>query len=154
MRRLLALDPALASRITIEITEGLLLSADPGTLAQLQRLRDHGIGIALDDFGTGYSSLAYLHQVPVTSIKIDRSFVRDMLHSPRQAALCTGVISLARALGLSVTAEGVEQPEQLALLREAGCDMAQGFLLGRPVPLDQLPRSADDGEPGATINEL
>jgi diguanylate cyclase len=103
----------------------------------LQQLRELGVGISVDDFGTGYSSLSYLRRFPVTSVKIDRTFV-DSLGSPDDDAMVAGIVNLAHTLGLKVVAEGVETELQLATLTEIGCDYAQGYLFSRPAPADAL----------------
>jgi EAL domain-containing protein (putative c-di-GMP-specific phosphodiesterase class I) len=104
------------------------------SIATLQRIRGLGVTVAIDDFGTGFSSLSYLAKLPVTTLKIDRSFVVDMAAPPQANALVSMIIQLAHSLQLSVVAEGVETEEQLELLRSLGCDQTQGYLLGRPVP--------------------
>ena len=104
---------------------------------RLRRLRDAGITVALDDFGTGYGSLQYLRDLPVDLVKIDRTFVRGLGHND-DGALAEAIIGLGGALDLVTVAEGVETDEQLQRLRTMGCDMVQGYLLGRPVPADQL----------------
>jgi EAL domain-containing protein (putative c-di-GMP-specific phosphodiesterase class I) len=103
-------------------------------------LKAHGIGFSLDDFGTGYSSLAYLKRLPLDQLKIDRSFVRDILSDDSSSAIAQTIISLSRAMGLPVIAEGVETEEQKQSLIGLGCQSFQGFLLGRPVPLDEFER--------------
>ncbi|WP_182111798.1 bifunctional diguanylate cyclase/phosphodiesterase [Actinotalea sp. JY-7876] len=123
-----------ASRLNLEIVESASLRDLPGVLDAMSRLRALGVRIALDDFGTGYSTLAWLHTLPVDQIKIDRSFVAR-LHTDRASlAVVRAVLSLAAELGLEVVAEGVEEEAQLAVLREAGCGLVQGYLLGRPGP--------------------
>jgi diguanylate cyclase (GGDEF)-like protein len=117
----------------LEITEGLLLGDDPHTHEALQRLRSLGFTIALDDFGTGYSSLSYLQRYPIDKIKIDRSFIARLGAEPRADAVVTAMVRLARALGLSVIAEGVETEAQRLSLTVAGCPDVQGFLTGRPM---------------------
>jgi EAL domain-containing protein (putative c-di-GMP-specific phosphodiesterase class I) len=98
-----------------------------------------GVGIALDDFGTGHSSLNYLKRFPVDTLKIDQSFVRDIPGDASDAAIVSAVIAMARALGMSVVAEGVETEEQLAFLRASGCEQVQGFFFREPVPASQIP---------------
>ena len=119
-------------QLELEITEGLLLDDTDAALRTLADLRALGCSIAMDDFGTGYSSLGYLWRFPFDKLKIDRSFVLGMGEDPKAAAIVSSVVALGRALGVTVTAEGVETAEQAASLREAGCAQAQGFLLGRP----------------------
>ena len=105
------------------------------TLSDLSRI---GIAIAIDDFGTGYSSLAYLKRLPIDHLKIDRSFVHDMDHDDDDAAIVRSVIELGHNLGIKVIAEGVERMNSLAILKELGCDAAQGFHIGRPMPASQI----------------
>jgi diguanylate cyclase (GGDEF)-like protein len=119
-------------RLELEITETALLADDERILAQLRKLRHLGIRIALDDFGVGYSSLNYIRRVPLSKIKIDQVFVREAIERPDCRAIIQAVVGLARNLGIATTAEGIETPEQLALLREIGCDEGQGYLLGKP----------------------
>jgi diguanylate cyclase (GGDEF)-like protein len=129
------LDP---HRLGLEVTETAIVEAasTPQARARLQALHDQGIGIALDDFGTGFSSLEHLRRFPIDVIKIDRSFIEGVEHDPKDSAIAANLVSLAHALGLDVVAEGIETPGQLQLLRELGCDLAQGYLLGRPAPAD------------------
>ncbi|EGV30312.1 diguanylate cyclase/phosphodiesterase with PAS/PAC sensor(s) [Thiorhodococcus drewsii AZ1] len=138
------LDPEV---LELEVTEGLLMDNRDLTLQALADLKAMGIRLSIDDFGTGYSSLVYLKRFPVGQLKIDRSFVRDLLEDRGDAAICETIIALAGHLDLEVVAEGVEQVEQLDWLREAGCDRAQGYLLGRPMSVDALERrlSGDAG---------
>ena len=120
--------------IKLEITESMLVDNLEDTVAIMNSLKARGVQFSLDDFGTGYSSLAYLKQLPLDQLKIDRSFVRDILVNTTNGALAQTVISLARAMGLLVIAEGVETDEQRALLSRLGCDCYQGFLFSRAVP--------------------
>ncbi|MGJ5177481.1 EAL domain-containing protein [Bradyrhizobium oligotrophicum] len=122
-------------RLELEITESVLLHRKEENLALLRQLQQAGIRIALDDFGTGYASLSYLRAFPVDKIKIDRSFVSDMSDSDECAAIVCAIANLGRSLSINTTAEGVETEEQLALVKAAGCNLAQGYLFGRPVPL-------------------
>jgi diguanylate cyclase (GGDEF)-like protein len=125
------LDPG---RLELEITETLIIDDFEGTREALAQLRECGIGIALDDFGTGYSSLTHLRQLLFDRIKIDRSFVAEVTTREECAAIVTAVIALGTTLGVSITAEGVETSEQLAVLRNAGCTEVQGYFFSRPIP--------------------
>lgn len=122
--------------LTIEITEGLLLNAVAEVTDKLQLLREGGVQIAIDDFGTGYSSLSYLKRFHIDYLKIDQSFVRDIVTDANNRALSNAIIVMAHALGLKVIAEGVETAGQLALLKEAGCDYAQGYYFSKPIAAD------------------
>jgi PAS domain S-box-containing protein/diguanylate cyclase (GGDEF)-like protein len=124
-----------ASPIDIEITESVLMDDVEESVRLLQGLRDLGCRVAIDDFGTGYSSLNYLVRLPIDTIKIDQSFVAMLTQSPETVALVTNMIGLAHSLGLDVVAEGVEDEEQARLLGLLHCDVLQGFLLGRPLPM-------------------
>lgn len=126
--------------ISVEITEGLLLDASAAVTSQLLAFRDAGIQISLDDFGTGYSSLAYLRKFDIDYLKIDQSFVLDIENNPNNLALCEAIIVMAHKLGLKVVAEGVETTKQRDMLKNAGCDFAQGYLFSRPVPADRFER--------------
>jgi diguanylate cyclase (GGDEF)-like protein/PAS domain S-box-containing protein len=125
-------------RLELEITESVLLQKNAENLAVLHQLKNLGVSIVLDDFGTGYSSLSYLKMFPFDKIKIDKSFVEELANRADCAAIVGAVISLGRSLDIGTIAEGVETPEQLALLRAAGCREAQGYLFSRPVPASQL----------------
>ncbi|MES2988291.1 MAG: EAL domain-containing protein [Pseudomonadota bacterium] len=122
-----------ANRLELEITESIFLEGSEATLAALHSLRALGIRIALDDFGTGYSSLSYLQSFPFDKIKIDRSFIQDLLTRPGAGAIVRAITDLAQALGMETTAEGVEESDQLAELRGHGCTSVQGYLFSRPV---------------------
>lgn len=119
----------------VELTESVVLRQPQTARARMLELRDAGVSISIDDFGTGFSSMAYLRDLPLDYLKIDRSFVRGVHADERNASICRALISLAHGLGLGTIAEGVEQPEELDWLRANGCDQAQGYLLGRPAPL-------------------
>jgi EAL domain-containing protein (putative c-di-GMP-specific phosphodiesterase class I) len=125
-----------AERLCLEMTESTLITATAELRAQLQRIRQRGTRLGLDDFGTGYSSLTYLRELPVSFLKIDRSFVRDLATDPGARAIVEAVVRLAHALGLTVTAEGVELDAHPALLCELGCDQLQGYYYSRPVPAE------------------
>jgi EAL domain-containing protein (putative c-di-GMP-specific phosphodiesterase class I) len=126
------------SRLTLEITESAFLSDDRGTVAALNDLRGLGVRISLDDFGTGYSSLSYVQKFPFDVIKIDRTFTSHIDRDKINAAAVRAIIALARDLGISVVAEGVETPEERDALVALGCDKAQGYLFGRPQAPSQL----------------
>jgi len=121
------------SRLELEITESVLLQDNDDTLATLHQLRGLGVHISMDDFGTGYSSLSYLHSFPFDKIKIDRSFTRDLESKPDSAAIIRAVAGLGASLGMATTAEGVETPAQLEMVRSEGCTEVQGFVFSRPI---------------------
>ncbi len=125
-------------RLTIEITESLLMDDPVLALDVLSRLKTFGISLSIDDFGTGYSSLSYLRDLPIDEIKIDQSFVAAMALPDGDEAIVRSVIDLGHNLGLAVVAEGVEDLETLGRLVELGCDRAQGFLLSQPLPAHEL----------------
>jgi EAL domain-containing protein (putative c-di-GMP-specific phosphodiesterase class I) len=131
--------------LELEITEGVLASDRYASRQTLAALRELGVRIAIDDFGTGYSSLAYLKRFPVDVLKIDQSFVRDMLQDRSDAAIIEAIIKLAQALGLELVAEGVECPNQERALAALGCPVMQGYLYCRPVPRDDMSRLLADG---------
>jgi PAS domain S-box-containing protein len=122
----------------VELTESVVLRRPHAARASMQDLRAAGVKISIDDFGTGFSSMAYLRDLPLDCLKIDRSFVRGVHADERNASICHALIELARGLGLGTVAEGVESAEELEWLRRNGCEQAQGYHLGRPVPLDEL----------------
>ena len=122
----------------LEITESSVMSDAARGLSLLARLRLKGFGLSIDDFGTGYSSLAQLSQIPFTELKIDQDFVFGAHEQPRKRAVVEASLDLARKLGLSTVAEGVENVEDWQMLAELGCDIAQGYLIGRPVPGSEL----------------
>ena len=128
-------DTGLAPQLLeLELTEGMLMHHADETVRTLAQLHDMGVHLAIDDFGTGYSSLSYLKRFPIQTLKIDRSFVKDLIDDPDDAAIVTAIIAMARGLNLRVVAEGVETEGQAAFLRSLACDLAQGFHFGRPMP--------------------
>jgi diguanylate cyclase (GGDEF)-like protein len=128
-------------RLKLELTESLLVNDVEETKLRMTALKARGVGFSLDDFGTGYSSLSYLKQLPLDQLKIDQSFVRDLMTDPNDAAIALAVITLGHALGLTVIAEGVETQAQRDHLHSQGCDAYQGYLLGRPMPLPNFENS-------------
>ncbi|MEI7608133.1 MAG: EAL domain-containing protein [Rhodospirillaceae bacterium] len=122
-------------RLKLEITESVLLDDVDEAIVRLEALKRIGVGLSLDDFGTGYSSLTYLKRLPLDQVKIDQSFVRDILIDPNDAAICKAIIALSESLGLSVIAEGVETAKQWQMLISQGCLNAQGYYFAKPMPL-------------------
>jgi len=125
-----------AQRLKFEITESLLLSDIERTIDRLHELNSLGVSLSLDDFGTGYSSLSYLKKLPLSQVKIDQSFVRELLTDPVDAAIVRTILQLAKSLGMTVVAEGVELEGQHKVLANMGCKLFQGYLYGRPGPLE------------------
>jgi diguanylate cyclase (GGDEF)-like protein len=140
VERALAASGLAPTRLVLEITESVLLQHSDDRLALLHRLRSLGIRIALDDFGTGFSSLSYLRSFPFDKIKIDKSFIRDVDTNKDSTVIVSAIIGLARSLGMTTVAEGVETPQQFATLRVLGCGKVQGFLFSPPVPVGDVPR--------------
>lgn len=149
-------DPAFAARVLaivgdaggaigFEITETAVIDDPTGAIANLRAFSEAGIKIAIDDYGSGLSSLAYLKRLPANELKIDRMFIADLVNSHRDPLLVRSSIDLAHALEMEVTAEGVDDPMALALLRIMGCDLAQGYLIARPMPLVELIAFLNDG---------
>ncbi|KZF00680.1 hypothetical protein A2J04_12555 [Rhodococcus sp. EPR-279] len=126
-------------RLTVEVTETSAMTDPIGATETLSILHAMGVQVAIDDYGTGYSSLAYIERLPVQELKIDRTFIGGMAHNPAHAAIVRSTVELARTLGLSVTAEGVEDEVTMTALRELRCGRAQGYHLGRPTSADRLP---------------
>jgi EAL domain-containing protein (putative c-di-GMP-specific phosphodiesterase class I) len=130
------LDPG---ALRLEITETVVMHDAPTTLAKLEALKALGVQLAIDDFGTGYSSLGYLKRFPVDTLKIDRSFVKGIGQNVEDSAIVRAVITVAKSLGLAVTAEGIETADQLEHLRSLGCDHGQGYYFAKPMPSDRVP---------------
>jgi diguanylate cyclase (GGDEF)-like protein/PAS domain S-box-containing protein len=138
LERVLQHFPSGAAGIDLEITESVFVDDLDGSIAKLQAARQLGLTVAMDDFGTGYSSLSSLGRLPLDSLKVDRSFVLRMTEDPQSTSIVTTIISLAHALDLKVVAEGVETAEQARLLRLLKCDQAQGYLIAKPMPAEEV----------------
>jgi diguanylate cyclase (GGDEF)-like protein/PAS domain S-box-containing protein len=123
-----------AERLELELTESMIMHDAPETVSRLGEIAALGIRLTIDDFGSGYSSLSYLRRFPITALKIDQSFIRDVTRDPNDAAIAQAIVALAGSLRLKVVAEGVETQEQLAFLKSCGCDEVQGYLFSRPLP--------------------
>jgi EAL domain-containing protein (putative c-di-GMP-specific phosphodiesterase class I) len=126
--------------VQLEITETGLMKELQSVIPSLHRLKDINVEVAIDDFGTGYSSLAYLTTLPISELKIDRSFVRDLGVTPQSSGIVTAIIAVARSLNLRVIGEGVESLRQMETLHRLGCSLMQGYLFSRPIPADELER--------------
>lgn len=131
--RMARIDPAM---LTLELTESVLMHDTEAALARLEAIKEIGVRTSLDDFGTGFSSLAYLRRMRIDELKIDKSFIDPLPEQSDSAAIVRAILAMSHSLGMDVVAEGVERVEQLAFLREAGCDVFQGFLRSKPVPAD------------------
>ncbi len=141
------------TRLEVEITESTAMQNPTTTAEILQELKKLGVSIAIDDFGIGHSSLNYLKRFPIDSLKIDRTFVEDMVSDPSDAGIVSAIIAMAHALNLRVTAEGVEREDQLAFLEARGCSCIQGYLVGRPAPADAITKMLRSGT-GLTARAL
>jgi EAL domain-containing protein (putative c-di-GMP-specific phosphodiesterase class I) len=130
--------------LSLEITEGALMRNARQHTAALQVLREAGVRIQIDDFGTGYSSLSYLRELPIDTLKIDRSFINHVNENPADQAIVSAILVMAKSLGLRVVAEGVETAAQLEVLNRHGCEVAQGFFFSRPLPADQCRALLED----------
>ncbi|KAF1047824.1 bifunctional diguanylate cyclase/phosphodiesterase [Xylophilus sp.] len=149
----LARSGATPQRLKLELTESLLLGDIEDAVAKMGQLKDRGVGFSLDDFGTGYSSLSYLKRLPLDQLKIDQSFVRDVLTDANDAAIVRTILALAQSLDLQVVAEGVENEGQHVFLREHGCRAFQGYLFGRPAPpADMLAAYVPGAAGGVTVD--
>jgi EAL domain-containing protein (putative c-di-GMP-specific phosphodiesterase class I) len=135
--REIGIDPA---RLELEVTENLIIEGASDARSTLDEVAGLGVGIAIDDFGTGYSGLAYLKRLPIDTVKIDQSFVRDLTIDPDDLAIVTAIVAMARGLGLDVIAEGVETEEQVDELKRLGCQRAQGYLFAKPMPAAAVAR--------------
>jgi EAL domain-containing protein (putative c-di-GMP-specific phosphodiesterase class I) len=133
VRRLLDMYEVQPHLLLLEITETLLMREDEQIWSDLAALREMGVRVAIDDFGTGYSSLSYLRQRPIDVLKIDKSFIDDMVDSPQQQALVSSIIGLAHTLNLEVVAEGIETEAARDTLMRMGCKLGQGFLFSKPI---------------------
>jgi len=140
--------------LEIEITEGTLVEDTGLATRTLERLRAMGVQVSIDDFGTGYSSLGYLQRLPIDRLKIDRTFVRDLPVSDDAKALSAAIVGLAQSLHLDVVAEGVETIEQLEILRSLDCFKVQGFLIAKPLHVEQARQFLVDGPPSLLDHEV
>ena len=145
VREALAQSGVSPERVILEITESSLVEDSHRVIGALHALKELGVRIAIDDFGTGYASLSYLQSMPVDILKIDQAFVRASDDGERGHDLLEAIVNIAHSLSLQTVAEGVEQPEQLAAVRRMGCDLVQGYLLGRPLPVEEAQRLIGQG---------
>ena len=138
MRELLERYSVSPDLLELEITETVMMSSLADTVDILNGIRALGVRLAIDDFGNGYSSLAYLRRLPITALKVDRSFVVDITTNADDAAIAATIIAMGHQLGLKVIAEGIETAEQLDHLKRLGCDQIQGYFIARPLPPAEL----------------
>jgi EAL domain-containing protein (putative c-di-GMP-specific phosphodiesterase class I) len=134
----LAMSGLAPNHLKLEITESMLMHDVSKSIAIMRQLVDRGVDIAIDDFGTGYSSLSYLGQFPISQLKIDQSFVRDLCQDSAIAGIVNAIISLGRHMKLNIVAEGVETREQFEYLKTIGCDAMQGYYFSKPLPADAM----------------
>ena len=146
---IVSISGASPSNLTLEITETAAMSDASAVLTVLTRLRIMGFSLSMDDFGTGYSSMKELHRMPFTEIKVDRSFVTGMCHDNDARTITTALVGLGRTMGLTTVAEGVESEDVMALLADIGCDVAQGYLIGKPMPGDVFATWLSNRDQGA-----
>lgn len=132
--------------LELELTEGSIMDDVESSIVNMRSLSEMGLKISIDDFGTGYSSFGYLKQFAIDKIKIDRTFIKDTPQDEDDAAIVEAIIAMAKRLKLKVVGEGVETVEQLAFLRHAGCDVVQGYLLGKPMPGDEVTQRLKDND--------
>jgi EAL domain-containing protein (putative c-di-GMP-specific phosphodiesterase class I) len=140
----IGLDPTV---LELEVTESLLMKRPDFAASILRAVREKGVRVAIDDFGTGYSSLSYLTRLPLDTLKIDQSFVRQITTTPNETSIVTAIIGMGQSLRLRVVAEGVETAEELAFLSAHDCDEAQGFYFSRPVPPAEFVKLFDLSHP-------
>ena len=137
--------------LEIELTESLALSDVDFAVSQMNKLRELGVKLAMDDFGTGYSSLSYLQILPITLLKLDRSFITDIRSNNIAFQIVSSVINIAKSKEIETIAEGIENKEQEDILRTAGCDYGQGYLYGKPMPAQKIEEFFDRAKRGAMI---
>ena len=153
VRRALTVHGAKPTQLKLEITESMFVSDQESIINKMVQLKGLGVGFSLDDFGTGYSSLSYLRRLPLDQLKIDQSFVREVLSDPNDAAIARTVIALGQNLGLMVIAEGVELQGQRDFLAQYGCEFCQGYLISRPLSIEAFDVFVRDfGQGGSTQN--
>lgn len=145
VREVLAVTGLSPELLELELTESMIMDEPLAAAATMHRLKDLGVRLSLDDFGTGYSSLNYLRRFPVDNLKIDRSFINDVITDPSGASVVASVIAIAHNLGIAAIAEGVETPEQLQFLAENGCDLMQGYLFSKPLPAGEFAHLVHQG---------
>ena len=138
LQQILARTGADPYQLKLELTESMLVDNPEDITTKMDALKTHGIKFSLDDFGTGYSSLSYLKRLPINELKIDKSFVNDILTDPNDAAIARMIIRLAQSMELKVIAEGVETKEQRDWLEQEGCFKYQGYYFGRPMPVEKF----------------
>jgi EAL domain-containing protein (putative c-di-GMP-specific phosphodiesterase class I) len=140
MAKAIAASGADPSHLMVEVTERGIMTDTRRAAEALQHIRDLGVRVSIDDFGTGNASLVYLKDLPTNELKVDLVFVRNMAKSERDAAIVRSTILMAHSLGLTVTAEGVEDQASLDMLRDYGCDLAQGYFIAKPLPVAEFER--------------